>query len=166
MYSINAAVPGRVRALAGSLRPALAAFDSVRDHHSILIKRLGDEQAFASQVKRIRRVISGTQPIQVAVTGIDYFVDPPRGPGPVVYLALDSPGLDKLHAQLIEEFGARPALEGDAYTMHITLARNGDLAAAKRLAERSIDRIDWTITELRLWDASRNRTVSTVSLPP
>ncbi len=165
MYSVNAAVPGRVSALAADLRPALSAFASIRREHSILIKRLGDTATFQRQSKRIRRELAGTQPIDVTVTGIEYFADPPRGPGPVVYLALDSPGLDRLHGRLVEAFGAETDLEGEAYTMHITLARDGPLEAAERLSDRSIESVSWTITELLLWDAAQARAVGTIPLP-
>jgi len=49
--------------------------------------------------------------------------------------------------------------------MHVTLARGGNLDAARRLAEREIDPIEWTISELEFWDASRAEVVRSVSLP-
>ncbi len=165
MYSLTAVVPGRVSAIARELRPRLTAFETIRDQHTILIKRLGDKQTFTRAQKRLRSVLAGTAPIDVTVTGIDYFADPPRGTAPVVYLSLESPDLDALHHRLVEAFGAVHTLEGPEYTMHITLARGGDPATAQRLTDRSIDPVSWTISELQLWDADQKRPVSTIGLP-
>lgn len=165
MYSVNVAVPGRVRQLANELYPRLTSFSSIRQEHSILVKRLGPAEEFGHLSQRTRAALEGTPPIEARITGIDYFSDPPRGPDPVVYLALDSPGLDAVHARLVDELGAIAGLEGDEYTMHVTLARGGDLETAERLAERSVEPIRWTIDELKLWDAHRDRAVGTISLP-
>lgn len=164
MYSVNAEVPGRVRRLADELQPALLPFSSIREHHSILIKRLGDG-GFDRLAERGRRAIAGTPPVEAAVTDIDYFVEPTRGPGPVVYLTVDSPGLERLHECLVDEFGAIDDLEGPEYTMHVTLARGGSLADAKRLAEREIDPVSWQITELQFWDARNEQVVRPIPLP-
>lgn len=165
MYSLNVAVPGRVRELAHSLYPQLTAFSSIRDHHSILVKRLGDKETYPRLAQRAREVLAGTPPIEAAITGIDYFPDPPRGPAPVVYLAVDSPGLDTVHRKLVDELGAIPDLEGEDYTMHVTLARGGTEQAAERIAAESIEPITWTITELLFWDAHQARSIGTLSLP-
>lgn len=165
MYSLNVAVPGRVRELANRLYPELQAFSSIRQDHSILVKRLGNTEDYPSLAHRTRQVVAGTPPIEAAVTGIDYFEAPPNGRAPVVYLIVESPGLDRLHRQLVEQLGAVPELEGDEYTMHITLARGGSQDAADRLAGRSIDPIRWTITELLFWDAHNSRRIGSITLP-
>lgn len=165
MYSLNVAVPGRIRELANRLYPELQAFQSIRQDHSILVKRLGETDDYPSLAHRTREAVTGTPPIEAAVTGIDYFETPPNGPAPVVYLIVESPGLDRLHSRLVEELGAIPELEGDDYTMHITLARGGAQKAAERLADQSIDPIRWTITELLFWDAHNSQRIGSISLP-
>lgn len=165
MYSLNAPVPGRVSALTAELFPHLVGFESIRERHSLLLKRLGDEE-FTHLAERVRRELRGAPTVEARVTGIDYFEDPPRGSRPVVYLAVESPGLDRLHRRLVDRFGAVEGLEGDEYTMHVTLARGGgDVDAARALAAREIEPITWTITELRLWDAVHGETAGTISLP-
>ena len=164
MYSLNASVPGAVDALAGSLRSELLAFETVRRRRSMLIKRLGELESVPRHGKRIRRHLADVGPITARVTGIDLFTDPPVGPRPVVYLAVDSPQLDAVHARLVEEYGAVNRLEGTDYTMHITLARGGPMAAARRLRERTIEPITWTITEFLLTKAAGKEVVDRIAL--
>ncbi|NKE35114.1 2'-5' RNA ligase family protein [Natronococcus sp. JC468] len=148
MYSVTVPVPGRVRELATALYPDLVRFDTVRENHSCLLKRLGEPDHAAQLQHRTRRALEGTPPIEARVAGIDYFADPPLGAAPVVYLAVDSPALEAIHARLAEEFGAVDGLEGADYVPHVTLARGGDEATAKRLADRDTDAIEWTVGEL------------------
>lgn len=165
MYSLNAPVPGRVSALASELFPQLVVFESIRERHSLLLKRLGDDE-FSHLTERVRRELRGAPAVEAQITGIDYFEHPPRGSAPVVYLVVESPGLQQLHSQLVDRFGAIEGLEGEDYTMHVTLARGGgDVAAARRLADREIEPITWTISELRLWDAVHGEAAARISLP-
>ena len=164
MYSLNTPVPGRVAALASDLHPALVGFDKIRDRHSILVKRLGDGQ-FHRIAQQSREVLRGAPAAEARVSEIDVFERPPQGSAPVVYLTVESPGLSRIHRSLVDELGAGDDLEGEDYTMHVTLARGGDLEAARRLAEREIDPVSWTVSELEFWDAKHREVVSTVSLP-
>lgn len=148
MYSVTVPVPGRVRELATALYPELVGFDAVREDHSCLLKRLGEPDHAAQLQHRTHRALEGTAPLEARVTGIDYFADPPLGSAPVVYLAVDSPGLESVHARLAEEFGTVAELEGEDYVPHVTLARGGDEATAKRVADRDTDAIEWTVGEL------------------
>lgn len=165
MYSLNAPVPGRVGALAADLFPHLVGFESIREDHSILLKRLGDDE-FGHLAERVRQELRGAPAVEARITGIDYFESPPRGSSPVVYLVVESPGLEQLHDRLVDAFGAIDGLEGDEYVGHVTLARGGgDVEAARALAEREIEPITWTITELRLWDARYGEAARTIPLP-
>jgi len=165
VYSLNAPVPGRVRQVASSLYPELRAFESIREEHSLLAKRFAEDERFERLEQRVRRVLAGAPAFEAAVTGIDYFADPPSGTAPVVYLEVESPGLLQLHARLVEEFGAFPGLEGEDYVPHVTLAREGDVADARRVAQRNVERIEWTVGELSFKDARYDGTIGTVSLP-
>jgi len=65
----------------------------------------------------------------------------------------------------VDQFGAVEDLEGDDYTPHVTLARDGTEAAARRLADREVEPVSWTVSKLQFWDATYDESVSTVSLP-
>ncbi|WP_049928818.1 2'-5' RNA ligase family protein [Halopiger goleimassiliensis] len=165
MYSVTVPVPGRVRTLANDLYPELVGFDRVRDDLSCLLKRLGDADHVSHLQQRTHRALEGSPAVEARITGIDYFEDPPVGSAPVVYLAVESPGLESIHRSLLERFDAVPGLEGTDYVPHVTLARGGDRATARRLADREIEPITWTVTELEFRDGSYDLPVSRVSLP-
>ncbi len=165
MYSVNVPVPGRVSELAASLYPDLHPFDRVRETHSLLVKRLGDAGDVHTLQRRTHRALAGTPAVEAAVTGIDYFAEPPVGSAPVVYLVVESPGLESIHAELTEAFDPVPGLEGKDYIPHVTLARGGDEETARRLAEREIEPIAFTVTELEFFDGRHRLPVSRVSLP-
>jgi len=165
VLSLNAPIPGRVARLAADLHPELVAFDEIREHHSLLVKRLGDPDHLPPVQHEVRRALTGAPAFEVGITGIDYFPAPPMGAAPVVYLRVESSGLREVHGRLVDEFGAVDGLEDGEYVPHVTLARGGDEAAAERLAERDVEPVSWTVTELRFRDARYGETVSTVSLP-
>jgi len=165
VYSVNVPVPGRVRELAAGLYPSLSTFETVRENHSLLLKRLGDADHVAQLQHRTHRALEGAPAVEARVTGIDVFEDPPLGNAPVVYLAVESPGLESIHADLVDAFGAVEGLEADDYVPHVTLARGGDLEAARRLTDREIEPITWTVNGLEFFDGSYRLPVSRVSLP-
>ncbi|MFB6300719.1 MAG: 2'-5' RNA ligase family protein [Halobacteriales archaeon] len=149
------------------LSPLVANLDSIRERPTLLVKRLGslDPVEFDRTEKTVRSTVVGTPSFEIAATGIDVFRDPPNGPGPVVYLAVRSQELDRLHRRLVAEFGATEGLEGDGYVPHITLGRGGDPATIETLRDRPFEPIRWTVTELVLWDAKRQVTAGTIPLP-
>lgn len=168
VYSLNAPLPGAVSALASDLAEDLpAARARRRETHGLVVKRLGggDRAALRQLAARAREALAGAPAVEARVTGVDYFPDAAAGPSPVVYLAVESPGLEALHRRLLDAFDPVEGIEGDAYVPHVTVARGGTLAAAKRLAEREVDPIEWVVTELVFWDAEREVTAGTVSLP-
>jgi 2'-5' RNA ligase len=163
VFSLNVPVPGRVRRLAGELHPELAAFGRIRDRHSLLAKRFdsgldADADSLPRLRERLRPLLRRSAPaadgLDLRVTGIGYFERPPRGPGPVVYLAVESPDLRALHRRLCDAFGTVAGMEGDDYVPHVTLARGGSVADAADLAERRpVDPVAWTAGELRIRDS-------------
>ncbi|MFD1565469.1 2'-5' RNA ligase family protein [Haloarchaeobius amylolyticus] len=165
MYSVNVPVPGRVRQLADRLYPELVGFETVREDHSCLLKRLGEADHVAQLQHRAHRALEGAPAVEAEITGIDYFADPPLGSAPVVYLAVESPGLEGIHADLTEAFEVVEGLEGADYIPHVTLARGGDIETARRLADREIEPVRWTVSELEFWDGTYKLPVSRVSLP-
>lgn len=164
VFSLNVPAPGRVKRLAATLHPRLAGFERVRERHSLVCKRFESED-YAHLSERVRRVLDGTTSIEARVTGIEHFEEPVRGPGPVVYLAVASPGLVAIHERLVDTFGAIADLEGEAYVPHITLARGGSVDRAEALRSRTVDPIEWSISELRFYDAIHDERAGTLSLP-
>ena len=163
MFSLNVPVPGRVRRLAGDLHPELARFDRIRERHSLLAKRFDtglddDADSLPRLRERLRPTFRGSSHadggLDLRVTGLDYFETPPHGPGPVVYLSVESPDLRALHRRLCDVFGTVAGMEGDDYVPHVTLARGGRVADAADLVDRlSIEPVAWTAGELRVHDS-------------
>ncbi|MBX0322550.1 2'-5' RNA ligase family protein [Halomicroarcula sp. F13] len=168
MYSLNVSLPSSVTALAGRLaRDVPRAQARPRGEHTLVVKRLGggDHAAYARIEGCARDALRGTDPFAVRVTGVEQFETAVTGPSPVVYLAVESPGLRALHERLCGEFDPVDRMEGDAYVPHVTVARGGDPAAADRLVDRELDPIEWTVEELVFHDADRGQSVSRVTLP-
>lgn len=165
MYSINVPVPNRVRSLANALHPSLVAFDRIREDHTLLVKRLGSSDHPQALQQEVHRALEGTPVIEARITHIDYFRSPPMGPAPVVYLAVESPALIRLHEELVERFDPVVDLEGESYVPHVTLARGGDIEDAKRISSQSIEPITWSITSLEFRDGTYRVPISEIALP-
>lgn len=165
VYSLNAPVPGEVSRIASELHPLLAGFDRVREQHSLVVKRLGDTESVHHLGERIRGALTGTPAFEVRVDGIELFETPTKGSAPVIYLRVDSPELLSVHERLVREFSPVAGLEADDYVPHVTLARGGDIDEARRLTERTIEPVTWTVTELSLWDARYGVSPGTIRLP-
>jgi len=168
VYSLNVPLPSSVARLAGQLARQLPRAQArQRDEHTLVCKRLGggDHAAFARLEARARDTLRGTDPFDVQITGVDWFEAAATGPSPVVYLAVESPRLVALHDRLCEEFEPIEGIEGEAYVPHVTIARGGERAAARRLAERSIDPLSWPVEELVCFDSERGQPASRLSLP-
>ncbi len=167
MFSLNVPVPGTVARLASDLHPLLVECDSVRDRHTLVIKRFADDETrdLARLRERLRPVLAGTPAFEARITEIDAFDRPTRGTGPVVYFAVESPGLRRLHRTLTDAFGPIAGLEGDDYVPHVTLARGGSAAAVERLCEQDIDPVSWTASRLIVWDSRYREPVARFRLP-
>lgn len=169
MYSLNVPVPGRVAALASDIaRDLPEARARSRGEHTLCVKRLdanGETAPYSRHEARTREVLAGQPAFEVRVTGVDYFLEVVTGSSPVVYLAIESPELRRLHERMVGVFPTLDAIEGSEYTPHVTVARGGSIAAAERAADRQIEPVSWTVSELSFWDATHRQSVSTVSLP-
>ncbi len=168
MYSLNVPVPGEVAALASDIARELpAARARSRGEHSLCVKRLdgtGTDVGYSRLEARSREMLADQESFEVSVTGIGYFERPAVGSGPVVYLAVESPELRRLHERLAAVFPPVEGVEGPEYTPHVTVARGGSRRGAERVADRSVEPITWTVSELLFWDATCHQSVSTVSL--
>jgi 2'-5' RNA ligase len=151
VYSLAVSVPGELKRLASDLFPELVAFERVRRDHSLLVKRFENGDRSLGGLRAILEpVMRGIEPFRVRTTGIECFERPVRGSSPVVYLAVESPGLDDLHHRLVEFDRPVADLEGSDYTPHVTLARGGASERAQDLVARDIEEIEWTVSELQL----------------
>ena len=178
MFSLNVPVPGEVRRVAAELHPDLVGFDRIRDRHTLLAKRFDtaiddDADSLSRLRERLRPILrdhgraggGSTGGLALRVTGLDYFERPTSGPGPVVYLAIESPDLRALHRRLCGAFGAVAGMEDAAYVPHITLARGGQVAdAADLVHRRSVEPIEWTAGELRIYDSRYREDAARVPL--
>lgn len=165
--SLNVPVPGRVARLAEGLRPALTPFASVRERHTLVAKRLGEGAPVALE-SRLRRLLAGTPAFEVRTSELGTFREPTAGPGPVVYLAVESPRLRELHAELCAHFDPVAGIEGEDYVPHVTLARGGGEeadTAVDRLLETDVEPVAWTAGELLVWDARYDEVAARISLP-
>ncbi|PSP27986.1 phosphoesterase [Halobacteriales archaeon QH_2_65_14] len=168
MYSLNVPVPGRVAALASDIaRDLPEATPRTRGEHTLGVKRLvdGRNPSYDHLEAEVRELLAGQPAFDISVTSVEYFADAPRGTSPVVYLAVESPGLVRLHRDLAAAFDPVEDIEGEEYVPHVTIARGGSVEMARRAAERDVEPVTWTASELVFWDARYSQPVSTVSLP-
>lgn len=166
MFSLNVPLPGRVRREVESLRPALTGFDTVREETTLVVKRFGrpDPSEAARLESEARAVLADAPAFEAHIDGIGTFDDPPAGPAPVVYLVVESPGLEQLHARLVEAFGAVPGLEGPDYVPHVTVARGDGRDALERLSNVTVEPVTWTVGELWFWEARHGERAGRVTL--
>ncbi|ELZ41348.1 hypothetical protein C463_13924 [Halorubrum californiense DSM 19288] len=191
MFSLNVPLPPAIDRLAADLHPKLTGFDVVRDRHTLVCKRFGvgdvqrgegteDEkggrggdravpprqEALDYLRDRLQRPLGAAEPFDVAVTGGDVFDAPRSGSRPVVYLAVESDGLDRLHRRLCAAFGAVEGIEGDEYVPHVTLARGGnpEPGAVADLVDAEFDPVRWRVHALDVWDPEYREVAATVDL--
>jgi 2'-5' RNA ligase len=150
VFSLNVPVPGRVARVASDLAPALAGFEEVRDRHTLVLKRFGEVEParFPRIRQRARAALADTAPFEARITHIGLFEQPTIGAAPVVYLGVESEGLQAAHRRLTETFDVVEGFEGDGYVPHVTVARGGDREAARALTDREIEPVAWTVSEL------------------
>lgn len=168
MYSLNAPVPPAVARLALDLAQELpGATARARGEHTLLVKRLGAGTDVSADrlIAQAREALAGAAPFNAQITGVDCFEEPEAGTGPVVYLTVESPALDSLHRALCDVFEPVAHLEGEGYVPHVTIARGGDLEAARRLCARQIEPNEFLVDELVVWDARRDVAAARYSLP-
>ncbi|MFW5903321.1 MAG: 2'-5' RNA ligase family protein [Halolamina sp.] len=169
MYSLNVPLPPAVHDLAASIRPALVGFESVREGRTrtLVVKRLDadDRREYLGAERRARDALRGAPTFEARIADVGVFENPPRGPSPVAYLAVESTGLRAVHEQVTDSLGAIPGLEGEGYTPHVTLARGGDAPPLDRLRDATLEPVTWTVDELEFYDARHAERIDTVSLP-
>ncbi len=182
MFSVNVPLPPAIDRLATDLQPKLSGFDRLRDRHTLVCKRVSvedvtepdrgtrkiggrtREHALERLRETVRPVFADTDPFRVLVDGIDTFKTDDGGI--VVHLAVESPGLVRLHRRLCRVIDPVSGIEGDDYVPHITLARGDtpDHEALDCLLDADIDPVAWRVHALDLYDAEFRETAATVEL--
>lgn len=168
VYSLNAAIPAAAIEQRDELLEHLESFETVRDPLTLVIKRFGtpDSTALSSLERSLGEVLNEWGPMRAEIDGIDLFMDPPSGPSPVIYLGVSSHGLEALHRDLVDRFGVvDPAIEGENYIPHITIARGGPRVAIDELRDISLETHQWTIETVMLWSSRHDKPVKQFSLP-
>jgi 2'-5' RNA ligase len=166
VYSLNVPIPGEVSALATDLGRRLSgARVRPRGEHTLVCKRLTGNGTYHEREARAREALAGTEPFEARITATGWFETAVTGSSPVVYLAVESPGLVALHRRLCEAFEPLGGIEGDDYVPHVTVARDGPVERARQFRGRRVNPVAWTVTDLVFRDAERGQSVSRVSLP-
>ena len=188
MFSLNVPLPPAVDRLAADLQSKPSGFDRVRDRRTLVCKRFGVEDvpdraigrnppgdtgprppkpdALAALREDLRSLLSGTDPFDAAVTGIDVFDAPASGSRPVVYLAVESDGLVRLHHRLCAAYGAIEGIEGDDFVPHVTVARGGDPepGVVADLVSAEIDPVRWRVRALEVYDPEFREVAASIDL--
>ena len=114
----------------------------------------------------LQPLLAGTDPFPVAVSGIDVFVAPASGSGPVLYLVVESDALVRVHNRLCAADGAVEGIEGEEYAPHVTLARGGDPepGVVADLAAAEFEPIRWRVHALDLYDPEFREVAATIDL--
>lgn len=172
-YSLNVPVPAAVRRLSARFEPALTAFQSIRDDPTLVVKRFDGGRSRGEIESLLREEIARVSPFEVRITGVEAFRTPPTGSSPVVYLAVESRGVRRVHEQLVERVGPVRGVEGPNYTPHVTLARGLDTAigddvdrvetALGRLRAR-FEPVTWTVDQLGVWSREYREIVTRLPL--
>ncbi len=184
MFSLNVPLPPAVDRLATDLHPKRTGFDRVRERRTLVCKRFGvgdvrdgDEEtgergppprqeAVDRLRERLRRPLAAVEPFEVAVTGVDVFDAPRSGSRPVVYLAVESDELVRVHRRLCDAFGAVEGIEGDDYVPHVTLARGGNPGpgVVADLVDAEFEPVRWRVHALDVWDPEFREVAASVEL--
>ena len=192
MFSLNVPLPPAVDRLGSAIADSSASPSRLRTRHTLVCKRFADGDvpdpaelpgvAGASNsidtpsppreatLKRLcvtlRSHLASTDPFDLALTSVDAFETPASGAGPVVYLAVESPPLVRLHRRLCAAFGAADGVEGDAYVPHVTLARGTDPTAVRDAlgADFGATPVRWRADALTVYDAQFREVAATLAL--
>lgn len=170
MYSLNVPLPGAVADRVAGVQADLPGAD-FRESPTLVAKRLDPDGTVASGITPFAELRTGVEAALADVSAfparidrVGVFEHPPAGTAPVVYLAVESPGLVSLHDRLCRSFAPAPAIEGRDYVPHVTVARGGHAVDARRLDGTAVEPVEWTVDEFTLYDADNGATVDRFAL--
>jgi hypothetical protein len=193
VFSLNVPLPPAIERAATDLQSKCSGFDRVRDRRTLVCKRFGVEDvpdrvasedvdtspgspaggpspprpdALGALRDDLHPLLAGTDPFPVAVTGIDVFDAPASGSGPVLYLAVESDALVRVHRRLCAAYGAVEGIEGEDYTPHVTVARGGnpESGVVADLVSAEFEPIRWRVHALDLYDPEYREVAATIEL--
>jgi len=192
VFSLNVPLPPAVDRLGHQLADSSASPSRLRTRHTLVCKRFADgdvpdpaelpgvagasnstdppppprEAALERLCTTLRAHLASTDPFHLALTGVDAFETPASGAGPVVYLAVESLPLVRLHRRLCATFGAADGVEGDSYVPHVTLARGTDPASVRDELDVDLETtpIRWRVDALSVYDAQFREVAATLAL--
>jgi hypothetical protein len=192
VFSLNVPLPPAVDGIGNQLADSSASLGRIRTRHTLVCKRFADgdvpdptelpgvagasnsidmpspprEAALKRLCTTLRAHLASTDPFDLALTGVDAFETPASGAGPVVYLAVESPPLVRLHRRLCTAFGAADGVEGDAYVPHVTLARGTDPTAVRDALDTDLEAtpVRWRADALTVYDAQFREAAATLTL--
>jgi 2'-5' RNA ligase len=162
VYSLNAPVPTEVETIARERQADLPGDWRPRDRLTLVVKRVGESETdHRALADRAREALSGASPCRARLGDPGTFA---AENGPVAYLRVESPGLERLHRRLCRSFEPVPEIEGEDYVPHVTLGRGGDpdVLAARR--ERPAEPIEWPVSYLLLWSNRWREPVASIPL--
>ncbi len=151
MWSLNVTIPQKVSRLIEEMAPALWNWEEICEDPTLVIKRF--ETKTAKEETEIRLLLEKIEPFDVQIGNIRTFDIAQRGISPVLYIEVESPGIEALHEMLVGIFGCVKGIEGQDYTPHITLAR-GECREYIEFEERP-DPIQWEADELEFWHSGK-----------
>lgn len=154
--SLNVPLPSDVVQLARHLGSELPETVRPRNRHTLVVKRLADPD-----VDAIRDVLAETPAFAARITGLGTF---DGDTGPVVYLAVETPGLVALHERLCDAADPIDGIEGPDYVPHVTLGRGGNPDDVAGFVDRDVPATEWTVDALVGWNATYREHVDRLPL--
>jgi hypothetical protein len=192
VFSLNVPLPPAVDGIGNQLADSSASLGRIRTRHTLVCKRFADgdvpdpaelpgvagasnsidtpspprEAALQQLCTTLRAHLASTNPFDLALTGVHAFETPASGAGTVVYLAVESPPLVRLHRRLCAAFGVADGVEGDAYVPHVTLARGTDPLAVRDALDTDLEAtpVRWRADALTVYDAQFREVAATLTL--
>jgi len=174
-YSLNVPLPGAIYDRLHSLLPHLQGCPQRRRDPTLVCKRVPTTPPGAPpSVGHLRTELAPaiaaagavlTDGCAVTIRGVDTFETPPSGTAPVLYLAVDSPELLRLHAALCTHLEPVAGLEAAAYVPHVTVARGCPRAHIDGAIAAGVEPLSFHVDALELYDSRYRAPVTRFALP-
>mgnify|MGYP002760185127 CR=1 FL=1 len=174
-YSLNVPLPGAIYDRLHSLLPHLQGCPQRRRDPTLVCKRIpttapGEPPSVGHLRTELAPAIAAagaalTDGCAVTICGVDTFEAPPSGAAPVLYLAVDSPELRRLHMALCTHLEPVAGLEAAAYVPHVTVARGCPPTSIESATTAGADPLSFSVDALELYDSRYRAAVTRFALP-
>jgi 2''-5'' RNA ligase len=174
-YSLNVPLPGAIYDRLHGLLPHLSECSQRRRDPTLVCKRIPTAgQADPPGVSHLRTELAPavaaagavlTDGCPVTIRGVDTFDAPPGGAAPVLYLGVDSPALQRLHAALCGHLEPVAGLEATAYVPHVTVARGCPPSSIDGAVTAGVEPLSFHVDALELYDSRHRAAVTRFALP-